>query len=267
MRELHGVRRPRRANQSAGATLKSEIARAQPSSLKSCERIKLVCRTDGRPERYQADGRSPKQVSQPPSLRPTQARHPRSSLRGKDPIPRSSLRLPTLAPPRTKNSLAPLRAPAPASAGPVPSLLMKLSCAFDERCVRWGGPHPRAQCEAKRARCIFCGTAHPATKPRCPRWQQERRTLEVRAKAERPISRRKALDAMRRSAPSARDATTRAGCSYAAAAGGAPSLVGSPPKNTPSAIEILEAALRAALDYLTAGCRIHQRCEEALAAQ
>ncbi|KAH8025302.1 hypothetical protein HPB51_006926 [Rhipicephalus microplus] len=39
MRELHGVRRPRRANQSAGATLKSEIARAQPSSLKSCERI------------------------------------------------------------------------------------------------------------------------------------------------------------------------------------------------------------------------------------
>ncbi|KAH8041785.1 hypothetical protein HPB51_017907 [Rhipicephalus microplus] len=39
MRELHGVRRPRRANQSAGATLKSEIARAQPSSSKSCERI------------------------------------------------------------------------------------------------------------------------------------------------------------------------------------------------------------------------------------
>ncbi|KAH8034857.1 hypothetical protein HPB51_003144 [Rhipicephalus microplus] len=41
MRELHGIRRPRRANQSAGATLKSEIARAQPSSLKSSERMLL----------------------------------------------------------------------------------------------------------------------------------------------------------------------------------------------------------------------------------
>ncbi|KAH8033588.1 hypothetical protein HPB51_014494 [Rhipicephalus microplus] len=40
MRELHGIRRPRRANQSAGATLKSEIARAQPSSLKSSERMR-----------------------------------------------------------------------------------------------------------------------------------------------------------------------------------------------------------------------------------
>ncbi|KAH8039896.1 hypothetical protein HPB51_009152 [Rhipicephalus microplus] len=39
VRELHGVRRLRRANRSAGATLASEIARAQPSSLKSCERI------------------------------------------------------------------------------------------------------------------------------------------------------------------------------------------------------------------------------------
>ncbi|KAH8018223.1 hypothetical protein HPB51_000145 [Rhipicephalus microplus] len=42
MRELHGVRRPRKANQSAGATLMSEIARAQPSSLKSCERIGTI---------------------------------------------------------------------------------------------------------------------------------------------------------------------------------------------------------------------------------
>ncbi|KAH8042067.1 hypothetical protein HPB51_020241 [Rhipicephalus microplus] len=39
MRELHDVRRPRRANQSVGTTLASEIARARPSSLKSCEGI------------------------------------------------------------------------------------------------------------------------------------------------------------------------------------------------------------------------------------
>lgn len=57
---------------------------------------------------------------------------------------------------------------------------------LEEQCARYGAPHPRAQYNVKRARCLLCSAADPAAQPRCPTWQQERRTLEDCTKSARP---------------------------------------------------------------------------------
>lgn len=144
-----------------------------------------------------------------------------------------------------------------------------ITCTAHERCVRCGGPHPRADCTAQRPRCIFCGAAHLATEPRCPRWQQERQLLEVRAQSARPMTRREAFAVVRKNDPTAKNSATREGFSYAAAAGGSTASSTSPttaPENA-SAISVLVAAVRAALDFLPRDCPVRPLCIAALATQ
>lgn len=66
------------------------------------------------------------------------------------------------------------------------------TCTSSPRCLRCGGDHARAQCTETRAKCFHCNGNHPATEPRCPRWQHERKILEVMASRDPPLSRRDA---------------------------------------------------------------------------
>lgn len=145
-----------------------------------------------------------------------------------------------------------------------------ITCTAHERCVRCGGPHPRADCTAQRPRCIFCGATHLATEPRCPRWQQERQLLEVRAQSARPMTRRGAFAVVRENNPLAHNSATREGFSYAAAAGGstadASTNTTTAPENS-SAISVLAAAARAALDFLPRDCPVRLLCIAALTTQ
>lgn len=152
-----------------------------------------------------------------------------------------------------------------------------VTCTSERRCVRCGGPHSLGECTAKKARCFYCGAAHPATEPRCPRWQEERRLLEVRAESSLPISRREALAIARgqnTGDPATPGSTTMSRAhplvcenfSYAAAAG-LPSAKNSQTATDKrnSVIAVLSAALTAAMDFLPLGCPVRPLCAAALA--
>lgn len=149
-----------------------------------------------------------------------------------------------------------------------------VTCTSTIRCVQCVGPHPPAECAAEQPKCLFCGAKHLPTEPRCPRWQEERRLLELRKESTTPISRAEALALARASNTNASVNSAKQrnyhpvtkGLSYAAATGvAAPAAATSDKKS--SAFSVLVAALAAALKFLLSDCPIRPLCTAALATQ
>ncbi|KAH8036075.1 hypothetical protein HPB51_017127 [Rhipicephalus microplus] len=93
--------------------------------------------------------------------------------------------------------------------------------------------------------------------------------IEVRAQSARPMTLREAFALVRKN-PTAQNAVTREGVSYAAATGGSTAHASTSTTTTPenaSAISVLAAAVLAALDFLPLDCPVRPLCIAALATQ
>lgn len=155
---------------------------------------------------------------------------------------------------------------------------VQTTCTFDRRCLRCGADHEQSECTAPVAKCLFCGGKHIATEPRCPRWQKERQLAEARAQARRDTASQAAQThgAAKSSSEQARVfQPTRQGLLYSSIAGG--SSNNELPASTPadpsasarrdSAIAVLAAAVRTALEFLPPNSPAHSLCVAALATQ
>lgn len=150
------------------------------------------------------------------------------------------------------------------------------TCTSSPRCSRCGGDHARADCVAPGPKCLHCGGPHPATEPRCPRWQHERKVLEIMASADPPLSRREAERNLKSEGKAVPARAPCTGISSVVQPGRTYSAVVSPPAAEPSApdcevqkdmvISALAAAVQALIGTIPQSGPVFELCNAALAA-